>query len=136
MKQEKPVSTFLRFQLKSGKKVTEEPEKPKTVERLPVTVAHICCPVCGMHTVLRRTGWWSRSGKKRSKNSVFGIHLEDAPFVSIRVAPGRAGFIEKATIKLKDIARLPERDKKILLPIMEQLKSQCSKVIKTVEKII
>ena len=128
----KPISTFLDFRLR-GEEPIEEPE-PKG--RAFKTVAHICCPVCGMHTVLRRTGRYCRSGKKRSKEGVFDIDLENAPFVSIRIASGRGGFIERATIKLEDISKLPKEDKEVILPVIKQLKTQCSKVIKTVEKFI
>jgi len=129
-------------------------------------VPYVVCPMCGTHEPLRKTGTYSRKIRKRmsrreaekhekdwkagrlvkSRAKIYNPHkevafnvmnVEEEPFVSIRVSTGRGkGFVEKAIITFKDIQNLPEEDKEILLPLVEQIRYQCERILKVTEGLI
>jgi len=131
---------------KALKRIGIKIEKPVT------TISYIVCPLCSFSRPLRRTGIHRirtlKQGSKRTQTARSRLYnpdkalrfdlfdVDSSPFVSIRVSQGKRGFVEKAIIRFKDIARLPESDKEILVPLLKQIKNQCTKTLEVLKDLV
>jgi hypothetical protein len=122
------------------------------IEKAVTVVSYIVCPLCCKSRPLRRTGIHRlrtlKQGSKKTQAERSRLYnpdkelrfdlfdIENSPFVSVRVSQGRRGFIEKAIIRFQDIARLPEKDREILLPFLRQIKNQCTKTLEVLKDLV
>jgi len=121
----------------------EEPKKGFTV------VPTVACPMCGIQRGLRRTGIRrvleeKKTGKRKGDYAAdrmyrdgfvaFDYDIEELPFLTFRAAMGRKGFVTVAVRHLSDIKNMPERDKEILYPLLEQIKRQCERILDAVNR--
>lgn len=162
----KKVSTFLDFEL--HKEGTELKDKIKETNELGFTnirakkinkVTFICCPICGWHHILNRTGIGARQARKsyttqrrkafeklysegeyiRSRAKVYNptkelsfnaIDLHKGAFISVREPGGRGGGMpEIGIVPLSEINKLSKEDRDIIRPLIEQMRSKCNEIL-------
>lgn len=143
----------------SKEEVLDEFGISKKKARKITAVPFIVCPLCGFSRKYRRTGKYAMVMSKKltpqqrkrwekkfeagelskTRAQIYNpdrkdrfdiVDTDKAPFLSIRMPSGRGkGISEVAIIKLTDVARLPESDKKVLMPLIYQIRSKCKEII-------
>lgn len=162
---EKPISTYLDFDT-SDKPDKSFGISEKVAKKVGKKIAFVVCPCCGMSRKLNKTGgYYIQQSKTRKpklisdleeklrtgeliksprsrtynpeKNTGFNTYSFNEPFISIRESGGRGtGFREVEIIKMSDIPKLPKKDQKMLLDLVNEIREQCNKILDYTDKLI
>ncbi|HDK42282.1 MAG TPA: hypothetical protein ENG87_02800 [Candidatus Pacearchaeota archaeon] len=145
MAKEKPISTFLDFDLRPDKKDSEGFGISRKVAKEIKLVPYVVCPLCGLNRPLHKTGnYYIMRKKAKAKNidefkqkleegkyikssrskrynpnkeTRFNLYdLKNGPFISLRQALGRGhGIKEVEIIKLSNIKNMTNTSDRKLL---------------------
>lgn len=162
---DKPISTYLDFDI-HDKPDKSFGISEKVAKRVGKKIAFIVCPLCATSRKLNKTGgYYIRQSKTRKpknirdleeklrtgeliksprsrtynpeKNTGFNAYSFDEPFISLRESNGRGtGFREVEIIKMSDIPKLPKKDQKVLLDLINEIREQCQKILDYTDKLL
>lgn len=124
--------TFLRsIKRKSGKILKELGKKPtqRNIERLLKEVAN---------KIKKGEFIRSRAAKYNPKKEVsFNIvNFKEEPFIIFKTSLGRGmGFKEIGGLKLSEINKLSDEDKKVIMMFVDEIKTQCNELLDYMKKI-
>ena len=130
---------------------TAEEEIPEEEILKRKKIIMVVCPFCGLHRVVEKKGTRliEKAKKKQMrvyepeiksgeyilserskfynphKITAFNLYnFKDEPFLSIRIAIPRCGFVEVGVVKLQDIPFLPEKYRKMAIEFVKQILKQ------------